>query len=454
MFNSDNFNRLRNSSRHFVGSSRKTRIISASALFLAVCAFGAAAVAPMAPDASDIPVRSIIHELDLPEIADQIASLAQSPQMYVNEEKIRYGDTLGSVLIRLGIDDDAAESFIKSDPVARNVLQLKSGKRIQAKVSEDGQLQWLSMLTEERDDTTKNLVVTRDGEHFKANEAPAELERRVEMHAGEIQSSLFAATDAAQIPDNVARQIVDMFATDIDFASDLQRGDRFDVVYETFWQNGEFVRGGRVLAGEFQNGKKNYKSIWFDDAQPRLGGGYYTFEGTSLKKAFLKSPIKFSRISSVFSMRKHPISGKWKQHAGVDFAAATGTPIHASADGVVEMVATQNGYGNIVVLKHWSNITTAYAHMSRFAAGLRKGEKVSQGDVIGYVGSTGWATGPHLHYEFRVAAKARDPLSVDIPSVQTLSSADLKRFRTVAGDMKHRFVLLQQTENAPKLALK
>ena len=454
MFNSDKFNRVRSSTRHLVGSSRKTRIISASALFLAVCAFGAAAVAPMAPDASDLPVRSIIHELDLPDIAGQIASLELSPQLYIHEEKIRSGDTLASVLMRLGVDDDAAESFIKSDPVARNVLQLRSGKRIQAQTSEDGELQWLSMLTDSRDATTKNLVVHRDGEKFKAYEAPAELERRVEMHAGEIRSSLFAATDAAQIPDNVARQIVDMFATDIDFASDLQRGDRFDVVYETFWQNGEFVRGGRILAGEFQNGDKNYKSVWFEDATPRLGGGYYSFEGKSLKKAFLKSPLEFSRISSVFSMRKHPISGQWKQHAGVDFAAATGTPIRAAADGVVDMVATQNGYGNIVVLKHWSNITTAYAHMSRFASGLRKGEKVSQGDVIGYVGATGWATGPHLHYEFRVGSNARDPMSVDIPSVQALNGAELQRFRNVAGDMTHRFVLLRQDENAAKLALK
>ncbi|EGF31485.1 hypothetical protein IMCC9480_3854 [Oxalobacteraceae bacterium IMCC9480] len=454
MFNSDKFNRVRSSTRHFLGSSRKTRIISASALFLAICAFGAAAVAPMAPDAANLTIRSIVQEMDLPDIADQIASLEQSPQLYIHEEKIRYGDTLASVLMRLGVDDDAAESFIKSDPVARNVLQLKSGKRIQAQTTEDGQLQWLSMLTDSRDDTTKNLMVSRDGEGFKAYEAPAELERRVEMHAGTIQSSLFAATDAAQIPDNVARQIVDMFATDIDFASDLQRGDRFDVVYETFWQNGEFVRGGRILAGEFQNGNKNYQSIWFDDEAPQLGGGYYNFDGKSLKKAFLKSPLKFSRISSVFSMRKHPISGKWKQHTGVDFAATTGTPIRAAADGVVDMVATQNGYGNIVVLKHWSNITTAYAHMSRFASGLHKGEKVSQGDVIGYVGSTGWATGPHLHYEFRVASKARDPMSVDIPNVQALNGPELKRFHSVAGDMTHRFVLLRQEENAAKLALK
>ncbi|GAA4014063.1 M23 family metallopeptidase [Actimicrobium antarcticum] len=453
MFNSDKFQRLRTSTQHFIGSSRKTRLISASALFLAVCAFGAAAVAPLAPDASDLPVRSIAHELALPNIAEQIAALEQSTPLYIHEEKIRSGDTLAVVLRRLGVDDDAAEAFIKSDPVARSVLQLKPGKRLQAQTTEDGELQWLSSLvTDNRDASAKNIVISRDGEHFKAVEAPAKLERRVEMHAGAIQSSLFAATDLAQIPDSIAKQIVDMFATDIDFASDLQRGDRFDIVYETFWQNGEYVRAGRILAGEFQNGTRNFKSVWFDEFAPRLGGGYYSFEGKSLKKAFLKSPLEFSRVSSVFSMRLHPISGQWKQHKGVDFAAAIGTPIRAAADGEVDFVGGQNGYGNVVVLKHWSNITTAYAHMSRFAAGMRKGSRVSQGDVIGYVGMTGWSTGPHLHYEFRVANNPRDPMSVDIPNVQALVGVELQRFRNVAGDMTHRFALLRQGEKSVKLA--
>ncbi|HVL77631.1 MAG TPA: M23 family metallopeptidase, partial [Noviherbaspirillum sp.] len=296
----------------------------------------------------------------------------------------------------------------------------------------------------------RNLIVVREGDNFKASEVDAALERRVEMHSGEIRSSLFAATDAAQIPDSVAMQIVDMFATNINFASDLRRGDRFNVVYETFWQNGEFVRAGRVLAGEFINAGKRYQSVWFEE--PGTSGGYYTFDGKALKKAFLKYPLEFSRISSGFSLRVHPISGQWRRHQGVDFAAPTGTPIRAAADGVIDFIGVQGGYGNFIVIKHWNNITTAYAHMSRFASGLRKGAKVSQGEVIGYVGTTGWSTGPHLHYEFRVNNVPRDPMSVEIPNAQPLTGAELQRFRTVAAEMTHRFALLNQQEEAIKVA--
>jgi murein DD-endopeptidase MepM/ murein hydrolase activator NlpD len=153
-------------------------------------------------------------------------------------------------------------------------------------------------------------------------------------------------------------------------------------------------------------------------------------------------------------MRMHPILGQWKQHKGVDFAAPSGTPIRASGDGTVEFVGTQNGYGNVVVLKHWNNYSTAYAHMSHFAGGLHKGDKINQGDVIGYVGSTGWATGPHLHYEFRVNNEPRDPLSIDIPNAQPLAGADLQRFRKVAGDMSHRFALMSPQDESIKLASK
>jgi murein DD-endopeptidase MepM/ murein hydrolase activator NlpD len=272
------------------------------------------------------------------------------------------------------------------------------------------------------------------------------------MHTGEIKSSLFAATDAAQIPDSVATQIVDMFATNIDFASDLRRGDRFNAVYETFWQNGEYLRSGRVLAGEFINSGNKYQSVWFDEPGSKQGGGYYTFDGKALKKAFLKSPLEFSRVSSGFSMRMHPISGLWKKHQGVDFAAATGTPIRASGDGTVDFVGTQGGYGNVVVLKHWNNYSTAYAHMSRFAKGVKKGVKINQGEVIGYVGTTGWSTGPHLHYEFRVNNQPRDPMSIDIPNAQPLAGADLQRFRSVASEMRHRFALLNPQVSGTKLA--
>jgi murein DD-endopeptidase MepM/ murein hydrolase activator NlpD len=208
------------------------------------------------------------------------------------------------------------------------------------------------------------------------------------------------------------------------------------------------------LAGEFVNAGKRYQSVWFDEPGSKQGGGYYSFDGKSLKKAFLKSPIEFTRISSGFAMRVHPISGQWKQHQGVDFAAPSGTPIRASGDGTVEFVGTQNGYGNVVMIKHWNNYSTVYAHMSRFAPGMRKGSKVSQGEVIGYVGSTGWATGPHLHYEFRVNNQPRDPMSIQVQNAQALAGADLQRFRSVVSDIKHRFALLSPQDDNIQLAAK
>ncbi|MDP3842199.1 MAG: M23 family metallopeptidase [Oxalobacteraceae bacterium] len=437
-----------------LGTSRKTRIISATALFLAACAFGAVGVAPMAPDASDLPVSSIEQQIALPSLAQQIAALEQSaPQYFMREEKVRSGDTLATLLDRLGINDAAAADFIKSDSTARSVMQLRPGKSVQAQTADDGSLQWLrTTVVGGRDSPVKNLVIARNGDNFKAVEETAAVEMRVEMRSGLIHSSLFAATDNADIPDPIASQIVDMFSTNIDFASDLRKGDRFHVVYETYWQNGEFVRTGRVLAGEFLNNGSTYQSVWFQEPDSKLGGGYYGFDGKSLKKAFLKSPLEFSRISSGFSMRRHPVLNQWRQHKGVDFAATTGTPIRASGDGVLDFAGTQNGYGNFIVIKHWNNYSTAYAHMSRLAPGMRKGSKVSQGDVIGYVGSTGWATGPHLHYEFRVNNVAVNPMSVDVPNAQPMTTAQLQQFRSVAGGIMHRLALMRPQENAVQLA--
>ncbi|MDB5797221.1 MAG: family metallopeptidase [Paucimonas sp.] len=433
--------------------SRKSRIIAASSVFLTLFAFGAAGVAPIAPDASDLPVRSVQENLALPTLAEQVARLGASEQSFNSEEKIRPGDSLATLLNRLGVNDEAAATYIKTDAKARSMMQLRPGRRVQATVTSGGQLLALSTtMTDGRDNPVRSLVVSRAGEGFRTEEKAAAIEKRVEMRTAEIRSSLFAATDSAQIPDAVALQLVDMFATNIDFASDLRRGDRFSVVYETWWQGGDYVRAGRVLAAEFQNGSATYQSVWFDEPGSRQGGGYYGFDGKSLKKAFLKSPLEFSRVSSGFSMRMHPISGMWKQHKGVDFAAPTGTPIRAAGDGVIDFAGSQGGYGNVVVIKHWSNYTTAYAHMSRFAPSIRRGAKVSQGEVIGYVGSTGWSTGPHLHYEFRIANQPRDPMSVDVPNAQPLAGAELQRFRAMTSEMSHRLALLAPQDKSIKLA--
>jgi murein DD-endopeptidase MepM/ murein hydrolase activator NlpD len=413
-----------------------------------VCAFGATAVAPIAPDASDLPVKSIAQDLELPNLSAQIAALQQDQQQFVHEERVRPGDSLGSMFTRLGIDDAQAQNFIRADKMARRVLTLKTGKRIQALTDENGQLLSLqATVADGKDNAANTVTVTRNGDKFAVNEAPAKLERRVEMRSREISSSLYAATDASvdggKMPDTIVSQIVEMFSTSIDFRSDLKRGDRFSVVYETFWQDGEMVRTGRILAGEFVNRGVAYQSVWYEDPATHQGG-YYSLDGKSLKQGFLKSPLEFSRISSGFSLRVHPISGVWKQHKGVDFAAPMGTPIRASGDGVIDFIgASTGGYGNMVVLKHWANYSTAYGHMSRFTSGLRRGQKVHQGDVIGYVGSTGWSTGPHLHYEFRVANEARDPMTVKAVAQAPLTSGEMARFRMAAADMNHRFALLK-----------
>jgi murein DD-endopeptidase MepM/ murein hydrolase activator NlpD len=447
---------------NLLGSTRKSRIISASAIFLAVCAFGAAGVAPLAPDPSDLPVKTIAQDIQLPDLSSQIAALQQqeASQKYVHEEKIRAGDTLATLLNRLGVEDDAAENFIKKDKTARAIMQLRSGKRVQAQTDDNGNLLWLkATVVDGKDNPVKNIMVSRTGDaEFTAEETAAKLERRVEMRAREITTTLYAATDSnsdgSSLPDSIVAQIIEMFSTNIDFRSDLKRGDRFNVVYETFWQDGEFVRAGRILAGEFTNKGTTYQSVWFEDPLTKSGGGYYSFDGKSLKKAFLKSPLEFSRISSGFGMRSHPISGNWKQHKGTDFAAAAGTPIRAAGDGVIDFAGVQGGYGNVIVIKHWANYSTAYAHMSRFGAGMKKGAKVSQGDIIGYVGSTGWSTGAHLHYEFRVAGEAKDPNKLNITAQAPLTTAELARFKSVAGDMIHRFALLRSNDKTNTLAAK
>jgi murein DD-endopeptidase MepM/ murein hydrolase activator NlpD len=432
-------------------TSRKTRIIAGGAAALALCAFGATAVAPIAPDASDLPVKSISQDLQLPNLADQIAALQQDQQEFIHEERVRPGDSLGSVFNRLGIEDQQAQAFVRSNKMARAILSLKTGKRLQAETDENGLMLTLRATVAVRDNEFKTITVTRKGEKFVADEAPAKLERRVEMRSRDISTSLYAATDSntdgAQIPDSIVNQIVEMFSTNIDFRGDLKRGDRFNVVYETYWLDGEMVKTGRILAGEFINRGVAFQSVWYEDPITKQGG-YYSLDGKALKKAFLKSPVAFNRISSGFSMRVHPVFGTWKQHKGVDMAAPMGTPIKASGDGTVDFVGVSNGYGNMVVLKHWANYSTAYGHMSRFASSLRRGQKVAQGDVIGYVGTTGWATGPHLHYEFRIGGQATDPMKLKNLAQQPLNTGEMARFRTAAADMSHRFSLLTPAGNA------
>jgi murein DD-endopeptidase MepM/ murein hydrolase activator NlpD len=257
------------------------------------------------------------------------------------------------------------------------------------------------------------------------------------VRSGRIESTLFAAADDADVPDPVATQLAEVFGSEVDFHRDLRRGDRFTVVFEQMLHEGRPVRSGRLLAASFESGKRALRAVWFEDPDGR--GSYYAPDGRTLRKSFLRSPLEFSRITSGFSMRLHPILNTWRQHNGVDYAAPTGTRVRAVGDGTVDFAGVQSGYGNVVVLRHASGVTTHYAHLS--AIHVRKGARVSQADTIGLVGATGWATGPHLHFEFRVNNEHRNPLAMTPPEPEPLSGSRLAAFRDVTSGLSQQLAL-------------
>jgi murein DD-endopeptidase MepM/ murein hydrolase activator NlpD len=309
---------------------------------------------------------------------------------------------------------------------------------LRAQTGDDGHLLELRYST-----GTMMLVVKPQGETFHVLEQAAPIERRVVMRSGVIRSSLYAATDAAQLTDAVADQLAQIFSTDIDFHKDLRRGDRFTVLYEMYYEAGEPMRSGRLLGAEFVNQGKAYQAVWFQHGVNGQGD-YYTLQGKPIKKAFLRSPLEFSRITSGFTTaRFHPILQRWRAHTGVDYAAVTGTRVKATADGTVQFAGRSGGYGNMIVLRHHSNYTTLYGHLSGFASGLRAGAHVSQGMVIGYVGMTGLATGPHLHYELRINDTYQDPLRVAIPEAPAITAEHRTAFEAVARPMAQQLGLLR-----------
>ena len=414
-------------------SSTRTRAIVISAVVLSSAAAVATAVAP----ATIAPSFNESTPFALPKAG--LVELDNSKDVLHREERVRKGDTLAAILARLGVDDDQASQFLRKDKDARAMQNaLKPGKTFKAITTPDGSLVKLDYLLS----PTEQLSVSPHGETFKADKQGLELERRLQMKAGVIRSSLFGATDTAGVPDAIAVQIAEIFAADIDFHKDLRKGDSFRVVYEMLYHGGEAMATGKVLAIEFTNKSKTYAAMWYEAADGE-GKGYYSPTGNSLRKAFLKAPLEFSRITSGFGMRMHPIWKTWRGHAGVDYAAPTGTPIRTVSDGVVEFLGTKGGYGNAIVVKHQNKYSTLYGHMSAFAAKLKAGDKVSQGDVIGFVGSTGWSTGPHLHYEFRINDEQVDPLTVNLPHSVPLEGARLAAFLAVTAPYGQRLNLFK-----------
>jgi murein DD-endopeptidase MepM/ murein hydrolase activator NlpD len=369
-------------------------------------------------------------------------ALLPAPASYIREERFQRGDTVASVLARLGIAQ-ADSQKLQRMPHAR---LLRPGSTLTAEVRASGELVSLGFLS------ARDMLVRieRDGEALRATEERDALVVQTIMKSSVIRLSLFGAADAAGIPDSVAIQLADIFGGDIDFHRDLRKGDRFSVVYEMHTLNGRPVRAGRVLAAEFVNHGRVHRAVWFPggDAEGRKGGGWYAPDGKNLRKAFLRSPLEFSRVSSGFGMRMHPFLQSWRAHKGVDYAAPVGTRVRSVGDGVVDFAGRSGGYGNMIVVRHQGQYSTVYAHLSGFARGIHKGVRVAQGEAIGSVGQTGWATGPHLHYEFRIAGEARNPLTLALPAALPVPASELGAFRVYSEPLVARIELLANAQVA------
>jgi murein DD-endopeptidase MepM/ murein hydrolase activator NlpD len=438
---------------HRIDRARRARIEFGAVLSLLPlsAAIAALAAAPAALDLDQLQPQPIVEAVATPSIVDQVEELLQRQDVFVREARIERGDTLATLLARLDVRDDGALAFLRSDARARPLLRLAPGRFVQVNATAEGELHWLKVYldsdAEASPGTTRVMTVQRAGDGFQVSEADLALERRIELRSGEVKVSLYGASDDAGVPDSIAQQMVDALESELDFHRDLQRGDSFRVIYEALYASGEYVRPGRLLAVEFINSGKRFEAYWHADGS--RNGGYYALDGRSTKRGFLRSPLEYTRVSSGFSgSRTHPVFGYDAAHRGVDYSAPAGTKIRSVAAGTVKFAGWQNGYGNMVEIQHDGKHATLYAHLQKIAPGVRAGARIGQGDLVGHVGMTGWATGPHLHFELKRNGGQVNPLTAVLPGAEPLAPTLLTAFRETAAPLREQLALLERVSVA------
>jgi murein DD-endopeptidase MepM/ murein hydrolase activator NlpD len=350
----------------------------------------------------------------------------QAGMASIVEVVIGRNDTLDAVFRRLTLNLGDLATIRHLPGIRQSLDYLKPGDAIKV-THTAGDIQELVRKVSE----TQTLDIVRQDAGFEAKLINNPVETRLRTATATIDSSLFQAAEAANISDPVALKLANVFAWDIDFVLDIREGDRFTAVYEQIYQDGKYLRDGEVLAAEFVNNGKVYRAVRY--LSESGSAGYYTPSGLAMRKAFLRAPLDFTRVSSAFNPhRLHPILNTIRGHMGTDYAAPTGTPVRAAGDGHVSFAGWRGGYGNALLLQHGGNISTLYGHMSRFAKNIHVGTRVQQGDVIGYVGMTGLATGPHLHYEYLMNGVHRNPQTVGLPGAEPLHADALQKFHAMA----------------------
>ena len=380
----------------------------------AITAFG---IAPLAPDAARLPQTLVVQALQVPGLTQQVADLAEHPLDLYRSVVMRGNETADSLLKKLGVADPTAAAFLRADRDARRLFDGQPGKMVQVRTGADGGLAELvarfgALDSARAESHFTRLKISRANGVWRTSLETAALVPQVRLGSGTVRSSLWAATDDARLPEAIATQLIEIFSADVDFHRQLRKGDTFSLSFETLTADDQPITWGdstgRILAAEFVNNGRPLQAVWFQGAGRK--GAYFGPDGRSRKRAFLASPLEFSRVTSGFAMRFHPILQNWRAHNGVDYSAPQGTPVLSVGDGVVEMAGRQSGYGNLVQLQHSSGKSTVYAHLSRID--VHAGQRVEQGQRIGAVGATGWATGPHLHFEFRINGQFQDPLQL------------------------------------------
>jgi murein DD-endopeptidase MepM/ murein hydrolase activator NlpD len=384
-----------------------------------------------APQLSDnIPLASA----QLPEIAVQpveIEPLPPEPAGTQVEYVVQRNDTLDRIFRQLGLSVRELSTIRMLDGVREKLDSLRPGDQITLVHDEGSIVSFTRRISE-----TDVLTIERTESGFQSKITTTPLEIKHTIASGVIDTSLFVAARAAGVsPELIMHLANDIFGWKIDFALEIQRGDRFDLVYEQKYRDGEYIGDGRILAAGFINAGTTHRAIYFQSGDGKISG-YFSPDGRSMRRQFLRAPLDFTRISSNFNpARRHPILNTIRAHKGVDYAAPTGTVIKAAGDGRVDFVGTKGGYGRVVILEHGGGISTLYGHMSRFANGLRAGQRVNQGQTIGYVGSSGAATGPHLHYEYRVNGVHKNPRTVPLPDAAPIPLAYMAEFQASAGSL-------------------
>lgn len=408
------------------------KLLAASTVVL-LLGFSASNWQPAARGANSTLKSDRLHyTLALPEAA----SIPEPPPAIESLEKpaaennwhsvtIESGDTLASIFSKNKLSPSTTHAIATLNDQTKALRYIKPGQKIHLLLDDQDQLRQMKY----EPDITKTLLIQRTEEQtFDSKIINYKLDAFPVYREGVIESSLFEAAAASNIPENVIMDLAAIFGWDIDFSLDIRQGDKFSIVYNEMYKGDIKIRNGRILAAEFINNGKTYRAVYYTD--PKGTGDYFDESGKSMRKAFLRSPVDFRRISSRFTNKRwHPVLSRWRSHKGVDYAAARGTPIRASGDGKIILAGNKGGYGRTVIIQHGSRYTTVYGHLNGYAKGVRSGKKVKQGQIIGYVGSSGLATGPHLHYEFRVNGVHRNPLTVSLPEAKPVHSSYLAHFK-------------------------